>query len=421
MPRKASLVILNKRFEVLQYFVFLILATACGFYTYRGCTLIEEGADMFTKAGCALFALAITATFFVAWSAIYAQVPLLSRRNFRLSLIIVAAMAFSSVGISSFFGSAGFIGPAAMTRDLEKTLEQSSDALSETTARARDNLAAVSTLALNEQKWRRLAENEAKGKGPSSIIGPGPVSGMLEQAAVVMGTAARQVEAKIARADELTQGSEVLLAQMRRTLNDPALTVGQKVQKFAIDAESLRLKLVEMSRLEARSNVRQAAAAMRETVRSAAPTNDRQKAVIEQLSTQFGQLDSLNQVMADSKPVPAFLGQPYRSISIYAATLAYALDFLPIVLATILAELVPLPLLFLRLLAIRDLEDNSNGDTLRSLARQYTVEDLLQLAELEHLLAAQRPQRPATFAAPAAAGAGIRDASIRVLPGPAGR
>jgi hypothetical protein len=383
----------ERSLDLVQRIVLMILAIGSGLYTYRGATLLEPGGDLATRAACALFAFAVTVAFYVSWSTLLQQVPSLPRRVWPVIAVVVAFVAFANVVVSGFLSAAGFIAPAAIERHQQETVDRGGDGLAYAADRAHEALAPVaSALRINAEKWGALAVAERTGRGLSDAgPGNGAVAIMLGQVASVMKVGLQQVEARVAQADALARESRELLSSMRKISADARLEPVEKSRSFADQADALRGKLVELSRLEGRSIARQAAAAARETVSTGAPMVASQKAAIGKLVDQLGQLDSLTQAAVEPAQAPPFFGHPYRPLSVYAATLRYMLDFLPILAAAIFIELVPLPLLAMRIMV--GIFNRDGQGTRAALPHLYTV---AQVKEVQSLLEELDQTRPSS-------------------------
>jgi hypothetical protein len=377
-----SLLVTAETINRLEICVVMILTAATGYYTYLGASAIELSSDWMTKTGCALLALSVTAGLYLFWRALLSQVPRLSCRARWLSVPIVVTVVVFAVGVSTFFNLSGMIGPEAVRHHMEVTLEWFSDALAAARNQAQQGLEGATAIRLNLAKFQQMAEAERReGRNTGGAAGDGAITGMLEQVTTVMAAAAHDADAKVAQAEKLTADAGKSLDTMRAVVADPALPLQMKTARFTSEAEALRLKLLELSRLEIVTTVRQAIAAARETVKPALSSNrtiaERQQRTIQELSQQLGQLESLNLVAAQAPP-PAMLGKPFQSITVYTAVLLHWMSFIPAALACLFIDILPLPMLLLKILVHAVLDDTGGPDA----ANRYTVAEVLEVREL---------------------------------------
>lgn len=365
----------------LEVCVIMIITGATGYYCYLGASAIEPNSDWMTKAGCALFATSVTAGLYLFWRALLSQVPMLPHRARWLAAPIVALVVVFAVGVSTFFNLSGMIGAEAVRHHMEVSLETFSDALATARNQAHQGLEGASAIRLNLAKFQQMAGTERTGGGTIGVPGSGAVTGMLEQVAAVMAAAVHDADAKSALADKLTIEAENNLGAMRAAINDPALNLQAKTARFTKEAEALRLGLLQLSRLEIVSTVRQAVAAARETVKPALSNNhaiaERQQKTIDDLTQRLNRLNSLNQVAAQATPIPA-LGKPFQSITVYDAVLRHMGDYIPAALAALFIDILPLPLLLLKILVIGGMNGTASSDV----AARYTVHELIEMREL---------------------------------------
>ena len=126
-----------------------------------------------------------------------------------------------------------------------------------------------------------------------------------------------------------------------------------KVQRYGTEAESLRLKLLQPSQLEAASITRHAAKSAQGLLKPALSANPsvaaRQQAAIKEIPELLGQLDSLADVVAKNEGHPV-LRKSYQSITVQTAVLHHVFDFIPAALAACLIDLLMPPILLLKIL-----------------------------------------------------------------------
>lgn len=376
----------------LEAFVVMILTAATGYYTYLGVSAIELNSDWLTKAGYALFATSVSAGLYLLWRALLSQVPVLTHRARWLAIPIVMFVIAIAIGVSTYFNLTGMIGPEAVRYNMESSLEGWSDATAKAVNQAHEGLEGASAIRLNRAKFQQMAEAERTMGRNTGAVGNGAIAGMLEQVATVMAAAARDADDKAVLAEKLGSDAEKSLGVMRSVVNDPTLPLQVKTARFATEAETLRLSLLQLSRLEVASIVRQAVAAVRETVKPALSDNrtvaDRQKKLIEDLSQLLTNLDSLGQVARQAAPIP-MLGKPFQAITVYTAVWLHWSDYIPATLAALSIDIFLLPLLGLKCLVATELNRTSGSD----IAKRYVVAELLEMADLMAKLGLAAPVR----------------------------
>jgi hypothetical protein len=371
----------------LEQRLLLVLSAATGYYTYQGCVAIEDEGDWESKAGYALFALAVSIGLYLSWRAVQSQVPLLSsRRRIWLAAPIVGLICLFAIGTSTFYNLAGLIGEQAVLRHMELLLEQSSDSLALSRNQAHEGLEFASKLRLQEAEFKELAQKERDGGETSGTSGAGAITSMFGQVATLIAAAVREADRKAVRAEKLASESEGHLTAMRTVITDPGLPLAQKAQRFGAEIESLRLKLLELSRLETASDVRQATVAARNVIIPALSANSSvaasQRASVEALLAKLAQLPAVLEI-AEDRPSDPLLGRPFEMITVYTAVLRHLTEFVPAVLAALLVDILPLPLLLLKILVYRDI--NRDDDSL-SIARRFTVAEVLEVKQLIGIL-----------------------------------
>jgi hypothetical protein len=313
-----------------------------------------------------------------------------------------------AVGTSSFLNCTGIFGDQALILEMYRTTEQFSDSAAASRRHADRAIAGLSALRANAAKFDEAEKGERGGGGQSGYRGAGAVAGMYGQVAAVFRAAVQDGEAKAAQVKNLSEQSERKLEAMRAVLADAKLPLAEKMLRFAAETEGLRLGLVAQAGVELDTTIASAARAAREAVPptlSPNPTVRAQQQQIGNLTESLRQLDSLTAMTADGRPrdpratfaatTVAFaaetqapdnlLGKPFHQVTVYAATLAHLGDFLPIAIAVIFVDLLPLPILLINILVRRELDGDGRSDS----ASRFTVADLMEARRLEGWLAAQ--------------------------------
>jgi hypothetical protein len=369
-----------------------LITVAAGYYTYLGVSAIAPENDVYAKAGYALFAAAVSAGLYALWRAVMAQVPLLKAGGRVLAVPIIFAVIVFAAGVSTFFNVTGMVGAEAVAMHMHASLEGFSDATAAASSQAQDGLRDAAALKLNQAKFERMAESERSNGGLSGGAGVGAVSGMLEQVSAVFAAAAREADDKIRKSELLGRDAEKSLAAMRALVEDPALSLRVRTAKFADVAESLRLTLLELSRLEVASTIRQAVAASRELVKPALSSNKavaaRQSATIGELQRMLADQESLVEAAGKTVANP-LLGKPYQAITVYTAVIRHWMEFLPAALAALFVDLLPLPLLAMSCLVESALARNA-----ANAARRFSTGELIPMTE-------RPPRRAAVVLQPA--------------------
>jgi hypothetical protein len=398
--------------------VVAVLAAAAGYYTYFGASAIEPNGDWMTKAGCALLALSIAAGIYTFWRALHSLVPLLSARGRLLASPIIVLAVLFVIGVSTFFNLTGMIGFEAVRHQMEVITVALGDGFAFARNQAQQGLEGATALRLNLAKFQQMAVAERdRGRTSGGTPGAGAVAGMLEQVATVMGAAVQDADAKAALAEALSRDAETGLDAMRKLVADPDLSLQVKSARFATETEGLRIKLLRLSRIEIVTTVRQAVAAARETVKPALSAKkavaEQQARAIQDLDRQLGQLESLNLVAAQAPPA-AMLGQPVPAITVYTAVLMSVSSYLPAAMAALFIDLLPLPLLLLKMIGHTDVAGNG-----KDIAGRYTVKELLEMRELMERTGLEVPARRVAWGdviPPPWQHGGRRSPALRVIP-----
>lgn len=369
--------------------IIALFAGATTYYLFEGICKLAPESDLFTKGGFAVFSVAVGAGIYLLWRFILSTVPHLVRERRSAALGVVSFIVAVVMLVSSYLNSVGIFGDQAVLRDLWLTIGQVSDWVAAAPTRAGTALVGATELHTNKAKFTELANSEERGDGPTGIARLGAVSSMYRQVASVMGTAATDGDAKVEQARELTQHSEVHLAEMQQCLTTKR-PLDEKMTCFSAAYAAVRSDLAQLSALDIRPIIRAAIAAAREAVPPVLSSNAavaaRQRQAIGQLHDNLDQLVSLTKLEEQKAPDP-LLGASFHPPTVFDAVARHIFHYTPIVGAVGLADLFPVLLLLLSIIV----EGQLNGEQIDDAAATFRVSDLLMARELEARLAAWRP------------------------------
>jgi len=380
--------------------VLVLLVSAAGFYTWRGVSLIEPEGDLLSRAGCALVAASVGAALYVLWRAVLSEVPLYSPEVRRRAWPIVAVIAVFAVGTSTFFNASGLFGREAIERRMTEQVELLADSLPKAKAAADAGLAGRQVLAMQAQKFAAMSTDEHDHGEISHVPGGGAVYGMLAQLATVFQNASQSASDKSAQAITLEADATAKLAALRTLVDAKDTPLPDKVTAFANEAEPIRAEILQLARIEAASDVRDAQKAARETIKPALAADGAvaslQQAAADTLTKQVAQLDSLTKY-ATVPPPPALLPKPIASVTVYQSVIEHLGDFAPLVLAALLIDLLPVPLLALRVIGQTARDDRT---AIPAMLGDLRVADALVFAHVLKRLQDLQPAQPEQPAAP---------------------